>query len=381
MTAVNPALRVVSHGRSSIQIGLGPGGLILEGLEGSDLAFIQALRQGIADAQVLDHAVELGVPALRAQEICAMLATVLCQDAELSTHGYREERLRPDRIALLGLYRKSAKKLLAQRRKNVVQVVGLGRTGAALAGVLANAGVGTLLLEDDSPVTAADVSPSSFLVADIGIPRSLALRRHLTALDPGTQIHMVRDGGAGGPSLRSLDLAVVVGRDVAPAAITARFMSTELPHLVVLHREQDGTVGPLVVPGETACANCVEWHRNTGDPHWLEICGELAAGEVAAGGSSPGSPAIGRAGYRGAPPASSVTGLESTALSLALAGTAATQALLFLDGVNQPGAWSAVMTFRPDTGCWTEQVFSAHPECGCQWQNQPAATISRTASP
>ncbi|MDD0858913.1 hypothetical protein NHF46_16525 [Arthrobacter alpinus] len=110
-----------------------------------------ALRRGIADALVLDHAVELGVPAPRAQEICAMLATVLCQDAELSTHGYREERLRPDRIALLGLYRKSAKKLLAQRKKNVVQVVGLGRTGAALAGVLANAGVGTLLLEDDSP--------------------------------------------------------------------------------------------------------------------------------------------------------------------------------------------------------------------------------------
>ncbi|ALO66239.1 hypothetical protein AS189_06690 [Arthrobacter alpinus] len=369
---------------------MGPGGLILEGLEGPDLAFIMALRRGIADALVLDHAVELGVPAPRAQEICAMLATVLCQDAELSTHGYREERLRPDRIALLGLYRKSAKKLLAQRKKNVVQVVGLGRTGAALAGVLANAGVGTLLLEDDSPVTAADVSPSSFLVADIGIPRSLALRRHLTALDPGTQIHMVHDGGAGGPSLRNLDLAVVVGQDVAPAAITARFMSTELPHLVVLHREQDGTVGPLVMPGETACADCVEWHRNTGDSHWLEICGELAAGEVAAGevaagggspGKPPGSPPSGRGGNRGAQPASSVTGLESTALSLALAGTAATQALLFLDGVNQPGAWSAVMMFRPDTGCWTEQVFSAHPECGCQWQNQPAATISRTASP
>ncbi|MEV8182320.1 ThiF family adenylyltransferase [Specibacter sp. NPDC078692] len=360
MTAVNPALRMVSRGAHSVQIGLGPGGLILEGLQASDVAFINALRRGIADKKVVSSAVELGVPAARAQEICTMLDTVLCPDAELSTQGYRAERLRPDRTALLGLYRDSAQKRLAQRQQNVVHVAGLGRTGATLAGALANAGVGTLLLEDDSPVAASDVSPSAYTKADIGIPRSLALRRHLTALDPLTHIHMVHDGGAGGPSLQSLDLAVLVGFDCAAVGLTSRFLGTERPHLLVLHREQDGTVGPLVVPGETACAGCVERQRNGPESPWLQGDGDGPLAGPTAG------PSAGR--------------LEASATSLALAGTAATQALLFLDGVNQPSAWSAVLSFHSGSGRWTEQEFSAHPECGCQWQNQPA-TISRTASP
>ena len=364
MTAVNPALRMVSRGAHSVQIGLGPGGLILEGLQPADVAFIKALRRGIADDEVVSSAVELGVPAARAEEMCAMLATVLCPDAELSTQGYREERLRPDRTAILGLYRDSARQRLTARQQQVVHVVGLGRTGATLAGTLANAGVGTLLLEDDSPVTATDVSPSAFAKADIGIPRSLALRRHLTALDPLTRIHMVHDGGAGGPSLQSLDLAVLVGFDCAAVELTSRFLSAERPHLLVLHREQDGTVGPLVVPGDTACADCVERHRSDPDAPWL-----LDYGDWQADGSFSGLTAGPTAGR-----------LEASSASLALAGTAATQALLFLDGVNQPGAWSAVMSFHAGSGRWTEQEFSAHPECGCQWQNQPA-TISRTASP
>ncbi|MHA7175442.1 ThiF family adenylyltransferase [Arthrobacter sp. Sr24] len=364
MTAVNPALRMVSRGAHSIQIGLGPAGLILEGLQSTDVAFVKALRRGIPDDTVMSSAVELGVPAARAQEICTMLAPVLCHDAELSTQGYREERLRPDRTALLGLYLDSARKRLAQRQQNVVHVVGLGRTGATLTGALANAGVGTLLLEDDSPVTASDVSPSAYSKADIGIPRSLALRRHLTALDPLTRIHMVHDGGAGGPSLASLDLGVLVGFDSAAAELTSRFLGTERPHLLVLHREQDGTVGPLVVPGATACADCVERQRSGPDSQWLQDDGGEPSNEPSNG------PASGHSAGR----------LEASATSLALAGTAATQALLFLDGVNQPSAWSAVMSFHAGSGRWTEQDFSPHPDCGCQWQNQPA-TISKTASP
>lgn len=365
MTAINPALRMLTRGAHSLQIGLGAGGLVVEGLQGPDLAFITELRHGIPDADVLARAEILGVPAARAQEICALLAAVLCSDDDLSIRGYREERLNPDRTALLGLYRDSARTRLEQRSLKVVHVVGLGRTGAALAGVLANAGVGTLLLEDDSPVTASDVSPGSFSVSDIGLARSLALRRHLIALDPGLHLHLMHDGGAGGPSLSCLDLAVVTGHDCVPAAMLARFMGTDSPHLLVLLREQDATVGPLVVPGETACGDCVDRHRSAADPHWQQTLEQLAH-STQTSSSRPSS------GAR--PP-------EPSAVSLAVAGTAASQALLFLDGVNQPSALSAVMSFHPSIGRWTEQAFSPHPDCGCQWQNQPAATMSSTASP
>jgi bacteriocin biosynthesis cyclodehydratase domain-containing protein len=357
MTTINPGLRMVRRSPNSVQIGLGAGGLILAGLQAGELAFVDALRHGITDAHVLDRATALGVDPLRAREICEKLAGQLFSDAELHEQGFRAERLLPERSAVLGLYQLPCKTLMARREHAVVQLLGLGRTGAALAAVLVSAGVGTLLLEDDAAVSASDVGPGAFGLSDIGLARSVAVRRHLMRIDPGANVHVVHDGGAGGPDVRCLDLAVVVGHDVVPSHTAARFLAAERPHLFVLVREQDGTVGPLVVPGETACAECVERHRNIHDPRWLELCGQLAAAP------SPVGP------------------LENVALATALAGTAAAHILLFLDGVNQPSSWSAVLTFHQDNGRWTRQEFPTRPDCGCQWQNQSFATIPSTASP
>lgn len=362
MTTINPGLRLVARGAGSIQVGVGPGGTIIDGLQPADLLFIEALRRGVPDGGALAAATACGLGEPRAAEICAKLRGFLVSDSELGTHGFRAERLRPEHSSLLGLHRGPSRGYMDRRERGVVHVMGLGRTGAALALVLASAGVGTILLEDDTPVTAADVSPGSFRLADIGLARSAAARRHLLALDPGCHAHILHDGGTGGPDMRCLDLAVVVAHDAVGAEKAARFMSTDRPHLFVLVREQDGTVGPLVLPGDTACAECVERHRGANDPQWLQVCEQLAADGRTAPGSQP---------HR----------LEDAALSTALAGTAAAQALLFLDAVNRPSAWSAVLTFHQDNGRWSREEFAAHPDCGCQLQRQVLETISSTAAP
>lgn len=249
MTTINPALRMVRRGGQSVQIGMGHGGLILAGLQPADVKFIEALRGGIPDAKVLEHAASLGINALRAQEICISLAGLLFSDADLSAQGHRGERLFSERSAMLSLYQGPCREIIARRERSVVHLVGLGRTGAALAAVLAASGVGTFLLEDDAVVTASDVSPGAHRVEDIGVARSLSVRRHLQRVDAGCQAHIMHDGGLGGPSVKTLDLAIVVGHDAVPARTAARFLAAEKPQLFVLLREQDGTLGPLVVPG------------------------------------------------------------------------------------------------------------------------------------
>jgi hypothetical protein len=367
MTTINPGLRVVRRGAHSIQIGVGTGGTVIDGLQPDDLLFIDALRRGIPDGQVAGCAESLGLTPGRAQEILATLNGILFGDAELQVHGFRAERLEPERSAMLGLYRTPSRTYIDRREHGVVHVMGLGRTGAALARALVSAGVGTILLEDDRTVTAVDVSPGSFRLADIGLMRSAAVRRHLLREDPSCHAHVLHAGGSGGPDTRCLDLAVVVAHDAVSAETAARFMSTDRPHLFVLVREQDGTVGPLVLPGETACAECVERHRGTGDPLWHEVCEQLAAGSAGPAEADRRRPRTEL--------------LEGAALSIALAGTAAAQVLLFLDAVNQPSAWSSVMTFHPANGRWSRQEYPAHPDCGCQLQRQALATISSTASP
>lgn len=364
MAAINPGLRMVRRGRHSIQIGLGAGGLILAGLQDAEMGFVEALHQGIPDRLVMDRAARMGVETSRAHEICTKLDGLLFTDADVRTQGFRAERLHPERSALLGLYQGPCNDFMLRRDRAVVHLVGLGRTGAALATVLVSAGLGTMLLEDDQPVTASDVSPGAFSLGDIGLPRAVAVRRHLLQIDPGVQAHVLHDGGTGSPSLASLDLAVMVGHDTAATQTAGRFLSAGRPHFFVLLREQDGTLGPLVVPGQTACAECVDRHRTVLDPQWLDVCAQLAAKAAEPAGRKP------RAEH-----------LESVALAVTLAGAAAAQILLYLDAVNQPSAWSSVLTFHQDNGRWSRSEFEPHPDCGCQWQNQPSATISSTASP
>ena len=55
-------------------------------------------------------------------------------------------------------------------------------------------------------------------------------------------------------------------------------------------------------------------------------------------------------------------------MALALAGSAARQAVLFLDGISRPASWSAVLTLRGWDGSWLRRHYPPHPDCGCQLQ-------------
>jgi hypothetical protein len=47
-------------------------------------------------------------------------------------------------------------------------------------------------------------------------------------------------------------------------------------HLAASAREAIGVVGPLVVPGQSACLGCVELARSDRDPAWPFILAQLA---------------------------------------------------------------------------------------------------------
>lgn len=367
MTRINPALRVIEHSNTSIQIGLGASGAVVEGLLEPELRLLKALRIGVADSKVESTAAALGVHRHRLGQLLCSLEGFLIDDAtygKLSEQGFRSERNLTERMAILARYQQSSPPIMERRDAAVIHIVGLGRLGTNLALLLAHAGVGTLLLEDDAAVSARDVGPTGFTTADIGLSRSATVRRLTLAASPATRTHVVREGGVGGPDASCVDLAVVVTSDAVSPALAARFMNTGRAHLFVLLREQDATLGPLVIPGETACAECVELHRSDNDPLWQRACQQLSE---ASGNALLWNPVPLR--------------LENASQAMAIAGTATAQALLLIDGVNRPSVWSAVMTLHEDNSRWTLQEYGVHPACGCQWQVQALATISSTASP
>ncbi|MET1156342.1 TOMM precursor leader peptide-binding protein [Arthrobacter sp.] len=346
---INPGLRMIEFAAGSVQFGLGAGGLVLDGTGESDRQFLRRLRQGFESADLDAVRAGCGLEADRAALLLAALAPVLVPDAggeRLS--GLRADRLAPDTRHWSAVYSVDGEGSLAARSRCVVQIIGLGRTGAALATALTAAGVGTLLLEDPAVVGPADVGSGAFRITDIGLTRGQAVRRAARQIDPTVACHLLpgttAEQGAAGIFPRALNLAIYLDRDVADPRVAAALMSRGHPHLSVLVREHDTLIGPLVVPGQTSCLGCVELHRADANPTWPEVAAKLT--------STPGrAPGRGQA--------------DEVSQSVAAAGLAAIQALLFLDGRNQPGSFSAVLKLESGDGTLARHAYPPHPDCGC----------------
>ncbi|EMY33528.1 NAD/FAD binding protein, UBA/THIF-type [Arthrobacter crystallopoietes BAB-32] len=354
---INPGLRLVER-VDSVQIGYGSRGVVIGGMDGADRKFLHLLRRGLPEGELEAAAEECGISAERGRALLAMLKPVLVVPPPAGLTGLRADRLAPDAAYWSAVYGSDTAELLSQRASAAVHLIGLGRTGGAIACGLAAAGVGTLLLEDMAAVGPADVGSGAYRLADVGLNRAQAARKMIAHIDPTASAHIMPDTTAPGTAAkrpRFLDLVVYTDRDVPSPDAALALAEGGNPHLAVLLRESDALVGPLVVPGETACLDCVDRHQAQKDRDWNEISGLLRQSDSA------GLPAV-----------------DEVAQSIAAAGIATLQALLFLDGRNRPAAWSAVLQLRSADGTVGRHEYEPHSACVCQLQ--PDLRRSKQAS-
>lgn len=112
---------------------------------------------------------------------------------------------------------------------------------------------------------------------------------------------------------------------------------TGTPYLVVESTPDEWTVGPLVVPGVTACLRCVDAACAETDPRRAIVLDQLVDAPV------PHDPL-----------------LESLAVSWAVR-----DALAHLAG-RRPSTWSASLTLTRDQEP-VRRPWLRHPDCGCAW--------------
>ncbi|GAA2210050.1 hypothetical protein GCM10009850_055090 [Nonomuraea monospora] len=115
-----------------------------------------------------------------------------------------------------------------------------------------------------------------------------------------------------------------------------------IPHLLVAAFEGHGIVGPLVLPGDTACLHCLDLTRRDRDPYWPIVTARL-------GGYPPGEIAC------------------DVALATVVAAQASGHALAFLDG-KEPSVTNGTMDVTPDWR-WRRRSWKAHPQCRCMRNN------------
>ncbi|MEV0389860.1 hypothetical protein [Nonomuraea sp. NPDC050643] len=118
--------------------------------------------------------------------------------------------------------------------------------------------------------------------------------------------------------------------------------SLQIPHLLAFAFEGHGTVGPLVLPGDTACLHCLDLTRRDHDPSWPIVTARL-------GGYPPGEIAC------------------DVALATAVAAEAVGHALGYLDG-RESAVTNGTLDVTPDWR-WKRRSWKLHPQCRCMRNN------------
>lgn len=316
--------------RDTLQIGIDSRRAVaLTGMAGA--AWVIGLLDGSRDrAQVVQTAADHGIPAETTERVLALLATAgALDDFPAGTLRLLSPPLRArlaTELAAASLAHRDGDggaRTLARRLTAQVRIHGAGTVGNGIASLLTSSGIGQ--------VTNAD-------------PPEHPQKSQSTPDGPGTLRPGVPQAGIGGPgkappSAALPDLAILVGRHLME--LRASLMRDQVPHLAVSADEAIGVVGPLVIPGRTACLRCLDLTRAERDPAWPLILAQLE-------GREPNPCAC------------------DAPLAAAVAAQAAAQVLAFIDRAvaADPVANGTLELVLPGWQ-WRRRTWPRHPGCSC----------------
>jgi bacteriocin biosynthesis cyclodehydratase domain-containing protein len=209
-----------------------------------------------------------------------------------------------------------------------VAVIGVGGLGTWAASALACAGVGTLTLVDDDRVALSNLNRQVlYRRADVGRPKVEVAAAALTAFNPACDVR-ARAGRVAGPDdvaavAAGADLIVDtadwppydIGRWINRAAL-----ALGVPWIAAAQFPPFVRVGPLYIPGETACLECQERAGRRMYPLYDELADFRRARESYAATLGPASGLVG-----------SAIGMEALHLLTGAATPASAGAALILD--------------------------------------------------
>ncbi|MGW8566904.1 ThiF family adenylyltransferase [Isoptericola sp. NPDC055881] len=333
--ALRPATPVLDHGEGEVQLGTDPRwSLVLSGLAEHESRWLRDL--GSRHHRSLDRSARYwGVtPARRTQIVGALTDGGFLVPAPAGGPTSSSAAWSPD-VAVLGALRPdgSGAATLARRQGRSVGLHGLGRLGAVLAELLATAGVGTLVLDDRAPVHVGDLGLGGYSRADVGRPREEAASALLAGRHPDLRV------GTALPDAGPPDVVVVVESHAVRPERYERLLGTAVPHLPVVLREADVLVGPLVLPGRSACVGCVDRHAADADLAWPHVVADL-----------------------GRRPSWDVA--HETTLAASAAALAAGQVLALLDGAAPAAVGRVLEVALPEAMPRAREV-APHAGCGC----------------
>lgn len=333
---LNPAARLLWRPDASLQLELGGQAVVLTGPAAGVVSRLGRRPQP---------------PARRSRSTEATLQALLdagfLWPAPAPAGDDADERLVPPRprlaaelVALQARSGERAAELLSARRQATVLISGSGRAGPHVAALLAAAGVGRVHLSAPGAVRLGSAVPGGVTPADEGRPLARAAADAVVRAAPDADAEPL------GPAA-AVDLVVLAADEPIDPDRREALHRHGRQHLAVGIAAEQGVVGPLVLPGFTSCLRCADLHRIDRDPAWHGLAVQLAV------------------------PRRGPVGLD-VALATVVAGTAAMQALAFLDG-DRPATIEGTLELHLPDWRIRRRSWPVHPDCGCTRTTEPGA--------
>jgi hypothetical protein len=336
--ALKPGLLPVWRDRNTLQIGIDSRRAVaLTGMAG--VARVITLLDGSRDrAQVIQAAADHGIPTETADRVLNLLAAAgALDDFPAGTLRLLPPPLRTRLAAELATASLAHRdgdggaRTLARRLAAQVCIHGGGRVGASIASLLTTSGIGRVTHAD--PAREAAPQP-----AREAAPQPPGAAQPSTK-SPGPLPPEPPPPGPPRPGPPRPDLAILVGRHLLE--LRASLVREQIPHLAAMADEAIGTVGPLVIPGRTACLRCMDLTRADRDPAWPLILAQTV-------GRQPDPLAC------------------DAPLAAAVAAHAAAQALAFIDRPFELGAVAnGTLELVLPSWQWRRRTWPPHPDCDC----------------
>lgn len=238
----------------------------------------------------------------------------------------------------------------------LIDALAVGVTHAGLAMLAEHAGVPDGRVEQLLAAVAPALAPESpaaratlaVVGAGVGAQRVAGV-----LLEAGHPVTLRSPGGTAPARGRRPGCVALVSTHVVDPREHQRWLRADVPHLPIVFGESAVTIGPLVVPGATACLGCVERRRTLGDPARTAIATQL-------------------------------WGAPAAAESPALATEAAVEALRMLRaGIPTPlDCPAATVSVRLDaeSGGRTLTEWTPVDDCGCRGLSLPSEPAPRRGS-
>jgi hypothetical protein len=345
--ALKPGLLPVWRNRDTMQIGIDPRRAIaLTGMRGA--AGLLRLLDGSRDrVQVLAAARDLGMDPAVVDRVLTLLAAGGALDdvpvaAGRALPAGLRARLAPE-LAAASLAHGDADggaRTFARRQAACVRVHGASRAGLWTAGLLSAVGIGVVTSTGPAagrPDRALPDAPAA--TGPPGGQPGTGLPRRPMRSGPGAAPEARASGSRVQPRRPSLVILADTHRRELPAALCR----DRIPHLAVSASEAIGVVGPLVLPGRSACLRCLDLTRAERDPAWPLILAQLT-------GRAANDPAA-----------------CDAVLAAMVAAQATAQALAFVD--RGPAAVAVVggtlELVLPDWQ-WRRRTWPPHDRCECR---------------